>query len=196
MCLSVENFMSWVVRVLKLWLFYEFYGHCSSETQNVTDAKRKCRKAQHPTELDLQGQIHISSLFQREPTCEFQRRIWHSAISLQIDILSVEMRKNISLGNCIQKKVVLCLFLLSLYALSPHPGWRQTPSASQNSYDRELLPFFWFFHAPAVRSSLYRLARDWGPGAEPHTSTTSSASESRRLLLQYHSQWDSRTQAP
>lgn len=31
------------------------------------------------------------------------------------------MYKNISLGNCIQKKVVLCLFLLSLYALSPPP---------------------------------------------------------------------------
>lgn len=34
---------------------------------------------------------------------------------------SIEVPENVSLDNCNQKKVVLCSFLLSLYALSPLP---------------------------------------------------------------------------
>lgn len=60
-----------------MWLYYMIYGRCFSKTQNVIDDKRKCRRTQHPTESDSQGQIPISSLLQRELICKFQRRILH-----------------------------------------------------------------------------------------------------------------------
>lgn len=173
------------------------------------DTKRKFRKTQHPTKSDLKGQIPVSSLLQKEPTNEFQRKILHCLQSVCKQIFfQLKCLKTYHWITAIKRKwcyVHSCkVYMPFLLCLADAKCQGPHRISMIDSYC--LLSYFVFFSSTFHKSSFYmRVDQAGSPELNLillihylHYSSASKieASKPCSLLLQCQKQKDSRTQAP